>query len=134
MSPVAREWSTGKSGLTGYSGSSAGQPSTALNERQLSSNRALGGHDDDDDDGAMTNLRVFISQLASHHNFAVFVAVRLLQVFACTFEKNHPALFLHYLVGDELGQAALGLLISASFVLPHVTVLVATTFLPRVVQ
>jgi Na+/melibiose symporter-like transporter len=65
----------------------------------------------------------FFKQLLLDANFARFSAVRLLQTFMCSFEKNHLCLFLHVMAGHELQPATLALLISLSFVLPHMGVI-----------
>jgi hypothetical protein len=71
-------------------------------------------------------FRVFVLQLLSHHNFRHFALLRLLQVFLCTFEKNHLAPFLDLLLGEHLSRSTRGALIALSFVAPHALLLTTT--------
>lgn len=75
------------------------------------------------------HLRKFCSQLATHVNFRLFCALRLLQVFLCTFEKNHLCYFLHFFAEEYLSLSSMGVLISASFVLPHLAIIALTPLL-----
>lgn len=67
-------------------------------------------------------MRQFASQLSAQNNFKWFTIVRFIQVFTCTFEKNHLAMFLSVLVGPSLSQGSRGMLICLSFLLPHIIV------------
>lgn len=73
----------------------------------------------------------FCRQLATQGNFARFSCIRLIQVFLCTFEKNHLCLFLHVLAGPHLSISMMGVLISACFVLPHLAIMALTPFVQK---
>jgi Na+/melibiose symporter-like transporter len=72
------------------------------------------------------SFKVFLKQLSLQSNFKWFSGIQLLQCTQCTFEKNHLALFLLYLIGNTLTPEVLGGLISLSFILPHVSILLIT--------
>ena len=72
------------------------------------------------------------SQLARGRNFLATVALSTLQVFDCTFEKNFFSLSLDYLVGAAMSPARRGLVISASFILPHACTVIVTPFIRKV--
>lgn len=71
---------------------------------------------------------LFLRQIASHRNFALFCGIRLLQVFLCTFEKNHLSSFLAVLLGAHLSQASQAALISLSFIMPHLLLLLTSVW------
>ncbi len=68
---------------------------------------------------------LFWGQLLNQRNFAVYAIIKFLQVFSCTFEKNHLAPFLVVFVGPALGVGSplMSALIFASFVLPQILML-----------
>jgi len=72
-------------------------------------------------------FRQFVRQLFSHRNFGLFCSVRLLQTFLCTFEKNHLSSFLDLLFTEVVGAPVRGMIISLSFVLPHLLLLLTST-------
>jgi Na+/melibiose symporter-like transporter len=76
-------------------------------------------------------ISMFCHQLSTQGNFARFSCIRLIQVFLCTFEKNHLCLFLHVLAGPFLSLSTMGILISACFVLPHVAIMALTPFVQK---
>jgi hypothetical protein len=73
-------------------------------------------------------FHLFLRQLLSHRNFSLFCLIRLLQVFLCTFEKNHLSSFLDILLAEFLSTSTRGLLISMSFILPHLLLLVTSMY------
>jgi Na+/melibiose symporter-like transporter len=73
-------------------------------------------------------FQLFVRQLLSHRNFSLFCGLRLLQVFLCTFEKNHLSSFLDILLSDYLSTSTRGMLISMSFILPHLLLLVTSAY------
>jgi hypothetical protein len=70
----------------------------------------------------------FLKQLTQQPNFCVFSVEKLLQSLLCTFEKNHFSLFLGQLltVHSAADSRVLGLIISLSFVVPHLLVIAFT--------
>lgn len=76
--------------------------------------------DGSETEGNLSSFRLFLRQLTSQPNFRRFSIIRLLQVFSCTFEKNHLALFLPLLLNTS--QLVEALLIALTFVLPHAAI------------
>jgi Na+/melibiose symporter-like transporter len=74
---------------------------------------------------------LFMEQLRRHTNFRLFSCIRLIQVFLCTFEKNHLAFFLAAFAGNKLSRGGLGLLICLSFIAPHFCILASATFIAK---
>ncbi|GBG34712.1 Transmembrane protein 180 [Hondaea fermentalgiana] len=73
----------------------------------------------------------FMKELLMQRNFWYFQALYCVQMFDCTFEKNHFSIFLDGLAGDVFATPTLGAIISASFVLPWVGMLVLTPAVQR---
>ena len=71
-------------------------------------------------------------QLLCQRNFLSAVTLSTLQVFDCTFEKNFFSLSLDYLVGAHVSPSTRGLVISCSFILPHLCTVVITPIIRQV--
>jgi len=61
----------------------------------------------------------YMSQLCQMRNFALFIAMSLVQVFHCHFNSNFMPLFLEVLLQNQLPEYFCPLIMGVSFLLPH---------------
>lgn len=73
----------------------------------------------------------FIKELASHHNFTIFLGMSAVQCFDCTFQKTFFVIFLDRLVGDGMTASSQGMVVTFSFALPHLVAVGATTLVQK---
>jgi len=92
----------------------------------LYENRRRRQEEEEEEDNRFHVMISFIRQLTQQRNFWSFQLLYFIQVFDCTFEKNHFSIFLDGLVGEILPASILGAIVSASFLLPWIGMILLT--------